>query len=87
MNVCNPLWFSIRKREGVGGITQTNMLRGNTYWADRREFVPIFALLPSSGEMGQKLWDHDGQELWDHDGQKLWDHGGAELRAQGGAER
>lgn len=71
MNVCNPLWSPIREREGAGGITQINTLRGNIYLADCRKFVPIFAVLPSSADMGQQLWDH----------------GGAELRARGGAVR
>lgn len=75
MNVCNPLWFSIRKREGVGGITQINVLCGNICRADCRTFVPLFAVLPLC--CSPIFWGH-GQ---------LWDHGGAELRAPGGAVR
>lgn len=73
MNVCNPLRFSIRKREGVGGTTQINILCGNIYLADCRKFVPIFAVLPSSGDMGQKPWDHGGEKPWDHgESWELW---------------
>lgn len=75
MNVCNPLRFSIRKREGVGGITQINVLCGNICRADCRTFVPLFAVLPLC--CSPIFWGH-GQ---------LWDHGGAELRAPGGAVR
>ena len=63
MNVCNPLYFSFLKKKGVGGITQINMLHGNSYLANCGEFVPMFAVLLASGAVSQKLWDHCGAEL------------------------
>lgn len=70
----------------VGGITHINMVHGTISLANCRKFVAIFAVLPASGDVSWKLWDHSGAEVSSRKHSKVagpvaagWHRGGAEL--------